>query len=218
MRRRLVWLALTLCGAGIVTAGCGSSSKSATKPPAASSAAASASSASASAAPTSSPSAASSGGASGNSLAVTGAFQAAAVQSSTQSQCSKSTFASGPLAQVMVVYDTSQTSGPSSSYQVDLDNITPGSTTSFPTTQRNGAVGPMIRFSYNGGNGYLDWGYSAVATAGQPAGSAQGTVTMSPTAQTGTFNLTVSFLGNDSRTIAAGSKPAIHMSGKWSCT
>jgi hypothetical protein len=217
MRRRLVWLALTLFGIGVVTAGCGSSSTSATNPPAASSAAASASSASESATPTASSSAASSGGSSANSLAITGAFQATAAQSSTQSQCSKSTFASGPLAQVMVVYDTSQ-AGPSSSYEVDLDNITPGTTTTFPTTQRNGAVGPMIRFSYNGGNGYLDWGYSAVATAGQPAGSAQGTVTMSATAQTGTFNLTVPFLGNDSRTIAAGSKPAIHISGKWSCT
>ena len=218
MRRRLTWLAVTLFAAGVVTSGCGSSSTSGTKAPATSAAVASASSAGASTTPTASPSAVGSGGLSGNSLGITGAFQATATQSTTQSQCSKSTFASGPLAQVMVVYDTSQASGPATSYQVDLDNITPGTTTTFPTTQRNGAVGPMIRFSYNGGNGYLDWGYSAVAVAGQPAGAAEGTVTMSATAQSGTFNVTVPFLGNDSRTIAAGSKPAVHMSGKWSCT
>ena len=155
-----------------------------------------------------------------NALRVSGAFTAVAPQSpeTYQAQCTAGTAAGHPVGQIMIFYDPSGRSGPSNAYEVDMSFVPAGKTTTFPIANAAPGAGPTLRLSYRSNSDYLDWGYSASPAPGQPPGAAaHGTVTMAPGARSGRFDLRLPFTGDDNHTLAAGSRPAVHITGGWSC-
>ena len=164
-----------------------------------------------------SPSAAASGPA--NALRVSGAFTAVAPQSpeTYQAQCTAEMAAGHPVGQITIFYDAAARSGPSTAYEVDMSFIPAGKTTTFPIANAAPGAGPTLRLSYRSSSDYLDWSYSANPSPGQPAGAAHGTVTMASGARSGQFDLRLPFTGDDNHTLAAGSRPAVHITGSWTC-
>lgn len=151
-------------------------------------------------------------------LHVSGAFTAVAQEQQSQAQCTKSSFSTGTVGSIQLFYDTNGQSGPSNIYELVISYVPTGTTTTFPIANPPQGAGPWLRLSYRDNSDYLDWGYNSSPPPNQqPGAPAQGTVTMTTDAESGSFDLQLPFTGDDNHTLAAGSRPTAHVTGGWAC-